>query len=206
MFADTELLRRWRGGDEIAGQELFERHFGSVARFFGNKVGEGVDDLIQKTLLACVESRDRFRGEASFRTFLFSVAHNVLGKHFRAKKQRGDRIDFGVTSVHDLGPGPSTIVAGRREQRALLAALTRIPLDLQILLELYYWESMTAAEAGAVVGIPEGTARTRIRRAKQLLGGTLEAMGEGEGCADARADLENWARAIRTELRPEIRV
>lgn len=204
MSDDRELLDRWRSGDDGAGEALFERHFESIARFFGNKVGDGVDDLIQKTFLACVESRDSYRGDSSFRTFLFGVAHNVLGKYFRTKRRHGGKIDFGVTSVHDLGPGPSTIVARRREQQVLLDALRRIPLDLQVLLELYYWESMTAAEAGAVVGIPEGTARTRIRRARQLLSEQLRALSEGEEKAATRADLEEWARNLQGEPDPRV--
>jgi RNA polymerase sigma factor (sigma-70 family) len=205
MPADSELLDRWRAGDESSGEQLFERHFEAIARFFANKVGQGVDDLIQKTFLACIEGRDSFRGESTFRTFLFGVAHNVLGKHYRTQRRDGERIDFGVTSVHDLGPGPSTLVARRREQQVLLDALTRIPLELQVLLELYYWENMTAAEAGAVVGIPEGTARTRIRRAKQLLSEQLQAMSETEDKAATRTDLRDWARALEDELGPEPR-
>ena len=95
---DLELLEAWRGGDRQAGEALFERHFDAIARFFRNKVDHGIDDLIQRTFLACVESKDQFRGEASFRTFLFAVAHNVLGKHYRSQRRHGDRIDFGVTA------------------------------------------------------------------------------------------------------------
>jgi hypothetical protein len=51
----------------------------------------------------------------------------------------------------------------------LLQAMRKIPLESQMILELYYWENMTAKDIGDVLEIPEGTARTRIRRAKQLL-------------------------------------
>src|SRR5690606_25346041 len=117
LFRSLELLEAWRGGDRQAGEQLFERHFDAVARFFRNKVNQGIDDLIQRTFLACVEGKDRFRGEASFRTFLFAVAHNVLSKHYRSQRRHGDRIDFGVTSVHDLAPSPSVVVARHDEHR-----------------------------------------------------------------------------------------
>ena len=51
MSADLELLQKWSDGDASAGNQLFNRHFDPVCRFFANKVSEDVDDLIQKTFL-----------------------------------------------------------------------------------------------------------------------------------------------------------
>ncbi len=198
---DAELLEAWRAGDRRAGEELFERHFDAVARFFRNKIDHGIDDLIQRTFLACVESRDKFRGDSSFRTYIFGVAHNILGKHFRSKKRHGDRIDFGVTSVHDLAPSPSVIVAKHREQRLLLEALRRIPLEHQVVLELYYWERLPAPEVAEIVGVPEGTARTRIRRAKQLLVEEMEKLATNKDQLHSTiVNLEGWAEGLREQL------
>ena len=202
MPTDGELLESWRNGDRKAGEELFERHFDAVARFFRNKVDHGIDDLIQRTFLACVESKDKFRGDSSFRTYLFGVAHNVLGKHFRSKKRHGDKIDFGVTSVFDLSPSPSVIVAKHREQQVLLQALRKIPLDHQIVLELYYWEKLSAREVAEVVQVPEGTARTRIRRAKQLLEEEMaKLMGNKDQLETTIANLDSWAASLRDQVR-----
>ncbi len=204
MTSDADLLERWRGGDRKAGESLFDRHFDAVARFFRNKVDHGIDDLIQRTFLACVESRDKFRGDSSFRTYVFAVAHNVLGKHFRSKRRHGDKIDFGVTSVHDIAPSPSMVVAKHREQRLLLEALRRIPLDNQVVLELYYWERLPAKDVAEVIGVPEGTARTRIRRAKQLL---EQEMGKLAASPDhlqsTLVNLEDWAAGLRAHLLDE---
>ena len=199
--SDAELLQAWREGDRGAGEELFERHFDAVARFFRNKVDRGIDDLIQRTFLACVESKDRFRGDSSFRTFLFGVAHNVLGKHFRSKKRHGDKIDFGVTSVYDISPSPSVIVAKHREQQVLLQALRRIPLESQVVLELYFWEKLTAAEVAQVVGVPEGTAKTRIRRAKQLLEQEMgKLISSKDQLESTVANLDSWAEGLRDQV------
>lgn len=195
---DVERLEAWRGGDRTAGAKLFEQHFEVVRRFFRSKLEFGVDDLIQQTFLACVESRDRIRGEASFRTYVLAVANNLLRKHLRARYRNGDRIDFGVTSLHDLGPSPSMVIAGRQEQRLLLLALRRLPLDHQIILELYYWERLTSAELARVLDVPHGTARTRIRRAKQLLEEQLEALATDRVLLETTlADLDAWAASLR---------
>lgn len=196
--ADIELLDDWRDGDQKAGNELFNRHFDSVCRFFANKAPNEVDDLIQRTFLACVEGRDRYRGDASFRGYLFGVARNVLRRYYRDKRYHDARFDPLVASVHDFGPGPSLLVADKREQELLLAALRRLPIDHQITLELYYWENMSGSELAQVLDIPEGTVRGRIRRAKQLLETSLNELAESPQQLESTvANLEGWARSLR---------
>jgi RNA polymerase sigma-70 factor (ECF subfamily) len=100
---DADLLRAWADGNKSAGEQLFERHFEAIARFFRNKLTAEAqhEDLIQQTFLGCVEARDRFRGDASFRSFLFAIAHNQLGKHWRSRRR--DRLDFPeVLRLHQL--------------------------------------------------------------------------------------------------------
>lgn len=200
--SDIDLLDAWRDGDPRAGNELFNRHFDSVCRFFANKAANEVDDLIQRTFLACVEGRDRFRGDASFRGYLFGVARNVLRRYYRDKRYHDQRFDPLLVSVHDLGPGPSLLIAEKREQELLLAALRRLPMDHQITLELYYWESMSGSELAQVLDIPEGTVRGRIRRAKQLLEATLAELAESPLQLESTiANLEGWARSLRDKAR-----
>jgi len=201
VATDVELLEAWRAGDGAAGEKLFERYFAGIARFFRNKLGEPAEDLIQRTFLACVEGRDRLREDASFRSYLFAVAHNVLRKHFEAKRISGERLDFGTRSVQDMAPGASTIMAKNQQQRLLLEALRRIPLDYQVALELTYWEKMTAAEVAEIVDIPEGTAKTRIRRGRQLVEEQLAKLATSEQLLQTTiSDLEGWARSLRDDI------
>ena len=201
---DLELLDAWRGGDRNAGSELFERHFDSICRFFANKIDRDVEDLVQKTFIACVEGKDRFRGQSSFRTYLFGVAHNMLRSYLRKRRRDNERFDLGVSSVTDLGLSPTVLIAQQREQQLTLQALRRIPLEHQVVLELYYWEDMTAADLGEVLGIPEGTVRGRIRRAKQLLEQALAELAESQALLESTVSgLETWARALREKILPE---
>lgn len=188
------LLDRWRAGETAAGEALFERYFDAVVRFFRNKVVEGTDDLVQHTFLACVEGRDRLREDASFRSYLFGVAHNLLRRHF----QRLDaQVDFTVRSVFDLGPSPTGVVAESEHGRLVLEALRRIPFDYQVVLELHYWEELTAAEIGEATGVPLGTAKTRLRRGRELLLEQLTALMDGDATG---IDLDHRARNLRVQL------
>ena len=83
-LSDAELLVAWKDGDARAGDALFSRHFEALYRFFRNKIGGAVDDLVQTTFLKCADAKDRFRGASSFRTFILSIARHVLMDHLRA--------------------------------------------------------------------------------------------------------------------------
>jgi RNA polymerase sigma factor (sigma-70 family) len=195
------MLEAWAGGDKAAGEALFERYFEAVARFFRNKLPADAahEDLIQQTFLGCVEARDRFRGDSSFRSFLFAIAHRQLAKHWRTRSR--DRLDFQTVSAFDLDASPSAALAQDQQHQHLLLALRRIPIDCQVALELHYWESLTAAEIGEVLGVPLGTAKTRVRRAKQLLEAELRALNLGLVGADPTGTrLDTWARELRGSL------
>ncbi len=202
-MTDDELLAAWRTGDKRAGEQLFDRHFKALTRFFRNKVGpnktgHGIDDLIQSTLLGLLEAQARFRGDGDFRAFVFGVANNVLRNHYRRARRDARQVDFGVTSVHDLAAGPSQLLADKDEQRLLLRALRRIPIEHQILLELYFWEPLPAPEIAHALSIPVGTVRTRIRRAKALLEERMtELAADGRLLESTVSNLDDWARSIR---------
>ncbi len=202
--ADHELLLAWRSGDRRAGGQLFDRHFASVRRFFINKActESEVEELIQRTFVACVEAAERFRVEASFKTWLLAVARNVLREWIRATMREAvDAVEVDDFCSERLGPGISTGIDVQREQQLLLAALRRLPIDSQVLLELFYWEELTAAELALVLGVPEGTVRTRLRKARGELRGNIDQLARTKAELDSvRSGLEGWARGLRAAL------
>jgi RNA polymerase sigma factor (sigma-70 family) len=198
---DETLLLRWKDGDRQAGSELLRRYFEPLYRFFRSKVDRGVDELIQQTLVACVDARDRVQSTHGFRAFLYGVARNQLFVHFRRARKDAAPLDAEHQSVAALGESPSALVARRAEYKALGKALRRIPLDYQILLELFYWEELTGPELASVLELSEGTVRTRLRRGRQLLLEQLAAMSEGDAAIHTtEADLEEWVRAVRAHV------
>lgn len=164
-------------GDGAAGQELFARHAASVMRFFRNKLDVDLEDLVQRTFLACVESKDRVRDGSSFRAYVLRIARNELVNHYLARQRAVARLDPLTTSILDLGASPSVMVASDERDRALLTALRCLPLDLQTALELHYWEELTTSELAEVLGIPQGTVKTRLFRAREQLRVTLRETG-----------------------------
>ncbi|MEM6995942.1 MAG: sigma-70 family RNA polymerase sigma factor [Myxococcota bacterium] len=200
MDDDLALLSAWRDGDAAAGNELFSRHFRSVVRFVTNKLHDRaeVEDIVQRIFLACVESRDRFEGRSSFRTYLFAVAHNIVVEHFRRRAPANTVFDSTNTAVCDVDPSPSMVAAEREEQRLVIAALRQIPLSYQVVLELFFWERLTGSEIADALEMPEGTVRFRVRKGKELLAKKVRQLSLTAAHADlSDGDLEAWAESLR---------
>src|SRR6185503_16011764 len=120
-LTDGELLERWRGGDAASGEELFERYYDMVDRFFLNKVPTSVvPDLVQETFAGCVAGAERIKNHEQFRFYLFGIACNVLKAHIRQGYRGGQPLDLNESSMRDLAPGPVTLLVQRREHRLLL--------------------------------------------------------------------------------------
>lgn len=199
---DLELLQRWRNGCETSGAALFDRHFPAVYRFFANKACGAVDDVVQQTFLACLEAKDRFRGDCSFRTYLFAVARNVLLQHYDRRRRDG-RVDYEHTTLHDLGPSLSSIAARRAEMQLVAEALRRIPIIYQIAIELYYIEGIRGPELARVLDIPLPTVRSRIRRGLERLRDQIEQLaGSVEIRGQTLASLGAWAESLRADMDP----
>lgn len=181
---ETEaLLHAWRNGDQRAGQLLFDRYYEQLARFFSNKVPDAhQEDLLQESFLALVENIDQFAARSSFRSYLFGIAHNVLRDHLRKSARRnireGTPLDLDTISTAQLGPSPATAANQKEEQRILLEALRHIPVIHQIALELHYWENLTQQEIAEILGVPLGTAKTRLRDGQKYLRAQLTRLAE----------------------------
>lgn len=195
MRSDVELLRTWQDGDKIAGSALFRRYFDPLFRFFVNKLPEDAEDLIQNTWMACLRYQQSLEKAESFRAYLFTIARHELYRALRRRHPK-DEMDFTVTSVIDIAPTPSTLVGLEQRDQGLLTALRSLPVDSQIVLELYYWEELTSGELASVLEVPLGTAKSRLRRAKQLLLAALARPSEPlEG-----DDLDAWIQSMRQKV------
>jgi len=191
---DLALLAAWQAGDPRAGDTLARLYSAQVVRFFAEKVRDfEVDDLVQQTWEAMIHARDRFAPTlysdpemeasapsapsiASFRAYLYGTARMVLYGHFR-QRTKAQQFDPGVSALEDLAPSPSRQMSAYAKLEQLAAALRKLPLDVQVLLELRYALEMTSTEIATIHGIPPGTVKSRLRVAKQRLDAQLARMG-----------------------------
>lgn len=200
--SDDALLAAWRQGDAAAGDRLIRRHFAAVFRFFRTKVSYAVDDLVQRTFLACMEARGTFRGEAQFRTYLLGIARIQLLRFLQRELPRiPDPLEQTSVALAQASGSPSELTALREQQDVLVAALQRIPLNLQMTLELHYWEDLGVQEIATIMEVPSGTVKTRLRRARLALRDALETIEAPDALRSrAIAGIEEWAEGLRATL------
>lgn len=171
--SDHELLERWRGGDPRAGSHLLDRHAAALTRFFRTRLGEGGEDLVQDTLLACIEAAPRYRGQGSVRAFLLGIARKKLLMHLREQRHHAcDPLDD--VPLVARGPAPDRIDE-QRELRQLSDALRELPSAHRAVLDLYYWEHLDVATIAERLDVAPGTIKSRLARARSELRGRLDA-------------------------------
>lgn len=203
---DEELLDAWSRGDTRAGNLLVQRHFDLVYRFLVARTGESAADLVQQTFLACVERRARVADVVSFKAFLLGIAREHMLSHLHGsahRKQVYEGMFRNQTSSDRILPSPSYGAAVEEEQRMLSRAISRLPIDLQISLELYYWEEMSTAEIADVLVVPRGTIMNRLFRARQRIRKTLDELERDPTVTTSTLrGLDTWARSMRQNLWP----
>lgn len=187
--SDIELLRDWADGDRSAGNDLIDRHNDAVHRYFVNKVGgDELADLIQQTFLICLETWQRFRGEASFRAFLLGIARFQLYSFYGRRNREVGTLS--ITALRDPATSPTGAVARRQDEQLLIEALCHVSLETQELLELSFWENLSAVEIAEILAVPVNTIYSRITRAKQALREAVEKL------APDRAERESVLQMI----------
>lgn len=166
---DLELIARWQAGDERAASALVARHAAALARF---AVASGerneVDELVQDTFVRAFNSLDGFRGESSFRTWLFTIERRLLVDRRRAEKRRRDRVEIqedDATTEYDALDG---VVASETERRMRQAVRRLSPTQKEVF-TLRVAEGLSYKEIAAAVGTTEGAARVHYHNAMRAV-------------------------------------
>ncbi len=184
---DGALLAQWRDGDREAGDALVSRHLDAVVRFFRSKLGDDVQDIVQRTFLDLLEASERYDPARPLRPYLFSIARRRLVDELRTR-HRAPAFDPARSSLAALDTTPSEVAARSERGRLLRLALRHVSLDHQIVLELFYWEEMPGAEIAVALEVSPHTVRSRLARAKDALRGQLERLAESPAQSAATFD------------------
>lgn len=179
---DSSLVARCLRGDETAWEELVRLNtrkvYGLCYRFTGS--GSEAQDLTQEVFLRVFRTIRTFRSsEGSFGTWLARVTRNLLIDHYRRTRQERvtDSIEDQLPVLEETGAAvaarPDQAVAGREASEILQITLQKLSPDLREAVILRDLQEMEYREIAEVLGIPEGTVKSRINRGRAELGRLL---------------------------------
>jgi len=129
------------------------------------------EDVLQSSYLKILDGRARFDGRSSFRTWLFGIVRRTAAEERRRARLRRwlPLTWFGVLQARDGRPDPASALTRSETTRRLERALAALPPRQHEVLHLVFYQDLTIAEAGAVLGVSLGTARTHYERGKAAL-------------------------------------
>lgn len=190
---DAELVARWQGGDASAFETLVRRHerrvFRLLLRMLGNR--EDAEDASQEAFLSLHRHGHRFRGEARFSTFVYRVAANAalnrrrsLGRARTREKELAVRQAAG-DDLPSAPRDPEGAAGGAEVQERVQQALLELPQDLRAAIVLYDLEGQPYRDIALALGVPEGTVKSRIHRARNSLRELLREFVSQERSGDA---------------------
>jgi RNA polymerase sigma-70 factor (ECF subfamily) len=181
---DLELVRRCLAEDNAAWEALLHSHsrkiYNLCYRFTGRP--EAADDLTQEVFLKIFQTLRTFdAAQGTFSTWLHRVARNHLVDHYRRTKK--DRVTSSLEdevgsleSTATPGGGPATLVESRERKELLQVALDRLSPDLREAVILRDLHDLEYLEIAQVLGVPEGTVKSRINRGRVELSRVLKRM------------------------------
>ncbi|MEM8776402.1 MAG: sigma-70 family RNA polymerase sigma factor [Pseudomonadota bacterium] len=173
---DEFLLKAVAKGDHLAFRRLHSRYYTRVLNFSFRIVQktDRAEEVANDTMLAVWRGAAKFQGRAKVSTWIFSIAYRtaIKSKRFflfeRNQEQIDDRFDLKDESVTPI----ETLFEHKRVQ----SALSELPAHLRAVVQLTYYDGMSYAEIAQIVGCAEGTVKSRMSRAREMLRGFL---GEG---------------------------
>ena len=181
-MTDEDLMGAVAAGDREAFAALFDRYREPIWRFFRRRVSDRsmAEELTQETFLAVLQGAARYEPRAPFRSYLFGVAFNLLAgaRRKRAAVARGGQIRS-LDEVEPIATAPAPVDT-MLDIRHALAALDGGDREILMLRE---FDDLSYDEIALVVGIPIGTVRSRLFRARQALRERLEARPEPQEAA-----------------------
>jgi RNA polymerase sigma-70 factor, ECF subfamily len=168
---DSDLVAAWQRGDELAASRLVERHSVALGRYLAasGAATEDVDDLVQDAFFKAFRGLEGWRGEGSFRGWLFRIGQNVLRDRFRGRgRSRKIFVEFGDHDHPDIAD-PAGELAADETARALERGLERLGRLQREVFLLRVQQGLDYEEIAAALGTTRGAARVHYHHAVKRL-------------------------------------
>ena len=191
---DRDLVARCKKGQPAAFDELVRRYQDRVYNLSYRMLRERevAEEIAQDVFVSVYQHIEGFQGNSKFSTWLFRVVANHChnkSKYLRRRKHKmQDSIDAPIESEDgdmrrelpdEPGRSPEELAVRRKMNEAIQEAIGHLDEDHRVIVLLRDVEDMSYEEIGEVLGLPEGTVKSRLHRARNELRTRLSRMGEG---------------------------
>ena len=182
VYTDEQLIARFQSGDERAYIELVNRYRDRLINFVFPFLGdfEQAEDVVQETMLKLYEKKHYYREIAKFSTWIYTIARNLANTELRKKKRRKttyisrmtkDDRQYDIPAVQaDLNQNLQNEFIRDR----IHAAIKELPEHFKTVIILRDIQELSYDDISNIVGVPLGTVKSRINRARLQLQAELQ--------------------------------
>ena len=176
--SDEALIAAIAEGDKSAMQVLFTRHSTRVYRFIARRTGNTAlaEDVVSEVFLEVWRRAARFEGRSTVGTWLLAIArHKALNVMRQNSELPLD--DATALSVVDTADDPEAAMHKKNCKAIVQKCLAQLSPAHREIMDLVYYHQHPVAEVARIVGVPEGTVKTRMFYARKHMGQLLQAAG-----------------------------
>jgi RNA polymerase sigma-70 factor (ECF subfamily) len=158
-------------------QVLFTRHSSRIYRFIARRTGNAslAEDVVSEVFLDVWRRANRFEGRSTVATWLMAIARH---KALSAMRHSSDLpLDDVALAVVDTADDPETVVHKKDRRAIVQKCLAQLSPAHREVMDLVYYHQHAVAEVARIVGVPEGTVKTRMFYARKHMGQLLQAAG-----------------------------
>ncbi|WP_262416278.1 RNA polymerase sigma factor SigY [Paenibacillus sp. CGMCC 1.18879] len=155
---ESQMIRRALEGDSLALAELLKRHYSFLFKYLLKATMDPLlaEDITQDTMVRCMEKLALYNGSSSFSSWLITIATRIYIDKLRRSRREADWV-----KEQTLRSIRWKFETRGEEWNEVLEALPRISADQRIALLLKHYYGYSYKEIGTILGIPEGTAKSR---------------------------------------------
>lgn len=168
---DEQLMAKAAKGSDTAFEELYRRYARRLKGFFFLQLGgdeELAADATHDVFLRAYEARSRYQEGRRVDTWLFTIAYNICRNHYRSNAYEAE-----LLATLDAEPVADQQIEVQLDQAALDEALTQVlaelPATLHQIFSLHYQEELTIPQIAEIVGVPEGTVKSRLHKTMNII-------------------------------------
>lgn len=175
-YSDAELMQQIVSGDQAAFNGLYHRYKDRMYYYFYRMLGnstEQANDFLQELFMKLIEKPESYHPNYSFQTWLFSVANNMCKNEYRRREvrkeyQTSESLQPKLDYMKDSSVEPEQLL------EKIFQTLDRLGEEQRSAFLLRYREGFSIREVAEILGLPEGTVKSRLFYAKKMLAEKLE--------------------------------